>query len=70
MKSVPENIPLSKDLFHQFLWSTKCLSLHPQLSLKSVEVQQRLEHRVKSLQRQFGKCQFVADRQVPICNRQ
>ena len=28
MKSVPENIQLSKDLFHQFPWSTECLALY------------------------------------------
>ena len=29
MKSVPENIELSKDLFHQFPWGTECLTVHP-----------------------------------------
>ena len=28
MQSVPENIQLSKDLFHQFPWSTERLALH------------------------------------------
>ena len=31
MKSVPENIQLSKDQCHQFLWHRKCLSVHPEL---------------------------------------
>ena len=85
MKSIPENILLSKELLHQFPWSTECLCLFPELFLESVEVQQLQEHRVKSLQRQLanayfvgvqslanalGKGQFVVDRQVPICNWQ
>ena len=28
IKSVPENIQLSKDLSHQILWSTECLTPH------------------------------------------
>ena len=85
MKSIPENILLSKDLFHQFPWSTECLCLFPELSLESVEVQQLQGHSIKSLQKQLanayfvgvqspanalGKGQFVVDRQVPICNWQ
>ena len=31
MNSVPEKYLISKDLFHQFPWSTECLSLHPEL---------------------------------------
>ena len=45
LTSVPANIYLCKDLFHQFLWSTECFSLHPE-SPRGVEGQ-RL-HRVQS----------------------
>ena len=31
MKSASENIQLSKDQCHQFLWHTKCQSVHPEL---------------------------------------
>ena len=71
MKSVPENICLSKDLFHQSPWSTKRLALHPQGVLE-VQLQQ---YRVQSPRRQtakalvvvqslanaLGRCQFVVD---------
>ena len=40
MKSVPENIKLSQDLFHQFLWNTGCLILHPEFPSGAAEVQQ------------------------------
>ena len=44
MKSVSENIYLSKDLFPQFPWSTECLALHPEFS-RSVKGQQLQQHR-------------------------
>ena len=37
MKSVPENIQLSKDLFHQFPWSTEWLFLHLEFPLGYVK---------------------------------
>ena len=40
MKSVPENIQLSKDLCHSFFWSTKCLILFPELPSGHVRGQQ------------------------------
>ena len=36
MKSVPEKIKLSKDLFHQFPWSTECRTLKPEFPAGSV----------------------------------
>ena len=54
---------LSKDLFHQFSWSTKGLILHPELPSGCVKGQQL--HRIQSLQRQManaiGKFQLVVD---------
>ena len=74
MKSVPENIYLSKGLFHQFPWSTECLTLPPDFRSGGVEGQQLQQHRVQSPQRQManalvvqsvenslGKCQFIID---------
>ena len=74
MKSDPENIYLSKDLFLQFSWSTECLILHPEFPLEGVEAQQLQSHRVPSPQRQMSdalvvqsltnvlsKCHFVVD---------
>lgn len=54
MKSVPENTQLSKDLFHQFSWHTKCLILHPELPSGRAEGQQLEQHRSQSLQRQMA----------------
>ena len=76
MKSVPENIYLSKGLFHQFPWSTECLTLHPAFPSVGTEGQQLQQHRVQSLQRQMAnallavvqslamlwQCQFVVER--------
>ena len=65
MKSIPEDIYLSKDLFHEILWSTECLTLHPEFPSGGVEGQQLQQHRVQSLQRQMAnalcKHQFVVD---------
>ena len=52
MKSVPEKIKLSKDLFHQFPWSTECLTLHAELPSVGVEDQQLQQRRVQFPQRQ------------------
>ena len=64
MKSVPENIKLSKDLSHQFPWSIECL-IPPWTPSGGVEGQQLQQHRVQSPQGQManalGKCQFVVD---------
>ena len=76
MKSVSENIQLSKDLFHQFPWSTEYLTLHPAFPPGGVEGRQLQQHRVQSLQKQMantlvvgqsranalGKCQFAVDK--------
>ena len=40
MKSVPENIKLSKGLFHRFPWSTECLTLPPKFLSVGVEGEQ------------------------------
>ena len=65
MKSDPENIYLSKDLFLQFSWSTECLILHPELPSGQVKGQQLLLQRIPSMQRQMpnalGKHQVVVD---------
>ena len=75
MKSVPENIELSKGLFHGFPWSTECLTLHPEFPSEGVEGWQLRQHRVQSPQRPManalvvvqsvenalGKCQFIID---------
>ena len=68
-------------MFHQFPWSTECLTLHPALPSAGVEGQQLQQHRVQSLQRQManalvvavpslgnalGKSQFVVDRQFVV----
>ena len=45
MKSIPENIQLSKDLFHRFPWSTECLTHHPEFTSGSVRGQQLQQHR-------------------------
>ena len=45
MKSIPKNIQLSKDPFHQFPWSTECLTLHPEFKSGSVRGQQLQQHR-------------------------
>jgi len=65
----------SKDLFHQFPWTTECLTLHPKLP-SGVVGQQLQQYRhmanalvvggVQLLANALGKCQFVVDRQVPI----
>ena len=34
---IPENILLSKDLLHQFPWSTECLTVHPEFPSGGVE---------------------------------
>ena len=59
MKSIPEDIFLSKDLFHQILWSTECLTLHPEFPSGGVEGQQLQPHRVQSLQRQMANALAV-----------
>ena len=51
MKSVPENIEPSKDLFHLFLWSTECLADHPEFPSEGAEGQQLQEPGVQSSQR-------------------
>ena len=51
MKSVPENIRLSKD---QFPWSTKCLTLHPEFSTEAGG-----KYPCCSWANTLGKCQFV-----------
>ena len=53
IKSVPENIRLSKDLSHQIPWSTQS-SLHPELPQGGAEGQQLKQHRVQSPQRQMA----------------
>ena len=61
---------LSKDLFHQFLWSIECLTLYPVFPSGGVEVQQMQQHRLMAnapvvvahlLANAPGKCQFVVD---------
>ena len=72
IKSVPENILLSKYLSHQVPWSPECLTLHAKFPSKSVEGQQLEQHRqmanalvvFQSLANALGKCQFVVDRSV------
>ena len=54
MISVPENICLSKDVFHQSPWSTKRLALHPQGVLEVLQ-----QHRVQSPRRQTAKALVV-----------
>ena len=44
MKSVPENISLSKDLFYQFPWSTESFPLHPEFLSGSAEGQKLQQH--------------------------
>lgn len=57
---------LSKDLFHQFSWSTKCLILNPELPLRRVQGQQLQQQRIQSPQKQManalGKFQIVVNR--------
>ena len=68
MKSVPENIWVSKDLFYQLRWNTECLIFYPEIP--SGKGQQLQQHRqmanalvaVQSLANAIGKCQFVADK--------
>ena len=70
MKSVPEHTQISKELSHQFHWSTECLTLHSKLPSGSVKGQQLQQHRqmanalvvVQSLANALGKCQFLVDR--------
>ena len=63
MKSVPDDISLSKDLFHLFLWSTEPLILHPGLLSGHVKGQHLEQHRIQYPQSQMvntlGKCEFV-----------
>ena len=47
MKSVPENIELSEDQFHQFPWGIEHLTLHPKFPSGNL-------HRVQSPQRQMA----------------
>ena len=54
---------------HQFLWSTECLTLHPEFLSGSIKSQQLQQHRqmanilvVQSLENTLGKYQFLADR--------
>ena len=72
---IPENILLSKDLLHQFPWSTECLTLHTEFPSGSVKGQQLQQHRQMAnalvvvlplLANALSKCQFVVDRQVSI----
>ena len=53
MNSVPEKYLISKDLFHQFPWSTECLSLHPELPPGVLKV---LSAAAQSPQRKMAKC--------------
>ena len=65
----------SKDLSHQFPWTTDCLTLHPKCP-SGVVGQQLQQYRQKTnatvvavvqlLANALGKRQFVVDRQVPI----
>ena len=59
LRLVPENIQLFKDLLYQFLCSTKCLILHPELPSGHVKGQQLQLHRVQSLQRQMANALVV-----------
>ena len=67
MKSAPENIQLSKDLFHQFSRSTECLlsTLNPPQG--AVESQQVQQHRVQAPQRQMGNV-LVQARQLLLAS--
>ena len=66
---IPENISLSKDLLHQFPWSTECLIFYLELSSGRVKSQQPQQHRqmanalvdVQLLANALGKCQLVVD---------
>ena len=49
-----------KDLFHQFPWSTKCLTVYPEFPSGGVEAGQLEQHRVQSLQRQKTNAFVVA----------
>ena len=70
MKSVPENIWLSKDLFYQLRWNAECLIFYPEIPSGNFKGQQLQQHRqmanalvaVQSLANAIGKCQFVADK--------
>ena len=50
---------LSKALFHQFSWSTKCLILHPELPSGHVEGQQLQQHTIPSPQMQMENALVV-----------
>ena len=50
MKSVPENISLSKDLFYQFPWSTESFTVHPEFLSGSAEGQ-KLQQQMCGLRR-------------------
>ena len=63
-------VSVSKDLFHQFPWSTECLTLHPETPAGSVESRQLQQHRLPAKAHAavaqlranaLGKCQFVVD---------
>ena len=45
-------------LFHQFPWSTDCLTLHPKVPAVT-EGQQLQQHRIKSLRRQMANALVV-----------
>ena len=61
MKSVSETIQLSKDLFHKFLWRTKCPTLHPELPSEHVKGQHRIQSSQRQMANALGKSQFVVD---------
>ena len=61
MKSVPENIQLSKDLSHQFLWSTNCPTLHSELPSGSVKGQHKIQSSQRQMANALGKGQDVVD---------
>ena len=66
MKSVLENVWLSKDLFHWYPGRTECLTLHPEFPSGSVEGQELQQHRQMAkalgggvqLLANLGKCQL------------
>ena len=64
MKSVLENIQLSKDMFHQILWTQECLVLGPELPQGVLKVNS-CSSSIRSPQRQManalGKHQFIVD---------
>ena len=69
MKSVPENIELSKSLLHQFPWSTDCLtfplnSLQGALKAGSCSSTGRWQMPLWLLANALGESQLVVDRNL------